>query len=284
MTLRWRSFSGRGREHDGMIYNLKGRQYLVYEWLQPFATEVTQNAQPKIVDSRLTLIFRMGQWPYGLLFCQERLPVCWLWIAQTTSPFNYPTYKTKICWHSVDAHFQHGAGSMMLLFMTGKAANTSFMNGCNHLPLRLPKMHSQKSSMLHWRSFSEWGSDHNVIYGVTARDIATDHAESTQAPGAGMFNYPAHKLNFHSLPATTQPWAEWSAEMQLTERMTFAKPNMHTVQVLNHLSALLVQHMVYHMQPCETDLEEHSQGVQHMRRCCCLLWKRRNQLLGFVWL
>jgi len=111
----------------------------------------------------------------------------------------------------------------------------------------------------------------NVIYGVTARHLATDHAKSTQASGAGMLNYPAHKLSFHSLPTTTQPWAEWSAVMQLTERMTFPKPNMHTVQVLNHLSALLHQHMVYHMEPCETNLEEHSQGVQHMRRSSCLL-------------
>jgi len=55
---------------------------------------------------------------------------------------------------------------------------------------------------------SHSNSSSNVIYGVTARDLATDHAKSTQAPGAGMLNYPAHKLNFHSLPATTQPWAE----------------------------------------------------------------------------
>jgi len=157
--LCWRSFSGWGREHDAIFCELEGSQYLVYEWLQPFATEVTQDAQPKIVDSPLTLIFRMGQWPCGLLFCQKRLPVCWLWIAPITSPFNYPTYKTKNCWCSVDTHFQNGAGSMMLLFLDWKAANTSFMNGCNHSPLRLPKMHSQKLLTLHWRSFSGWGCD-----------------------------------------------------------------------------------------------------------------------------
>jgi len=92
--LHWRSFSGLGREHDAIIFALQGSQYLVYEWLQPFAIEVTHHAQPKIVDALLTLIFRMGQWRYGLLFCHERLPVCWLWIALTTGPFNYPTYKT----------------------------------------------------------------------------------------------------------------------------------------------------------------------------------------------
>jgi len=30
---------------------LEGSQYLIYEWLHPFATEVTQDAQPKIVDA-----------------------------------------------------------------------------------------------------------------------------------------------------------------------------------------------------------------------------------------
>jgi hypothetical protein len=33
-TLRWRSFSGCGREPDTIIFNLQGSQYFVYEWLQ----------------------------------------------------------------------------------------------------------------------------------------------------------------------------------------------------------------------------------------------------------
>jgi len=111
------------------------------------------------IDTPLTLIFRMVQWPCHLLFCQGRLPVRWLRIAATRSLFNYRTYKSKNRWRSVDAHFHDGAGSMMLLFLTWKAANTSFMNGCNHSPLRLPKMHSQNSLTFCWPSFSEWGSD-----------------------------------------------------------------------------------------------------------------------------
>ena len=51
--------------------------------------------------------------------------------------------------------------------------------------------------------------------------------------------------------------------------MRFAKPNMHTIQLLNHPSTLLLQAMVYHMDPCETNLEEYSQGVQHMRMSRC---------------
>jgi len=54
--LCWRSFPGWGREHDAIIFDLEGSQYLIDEWLQPFATEVTQDGQPKIVDTPLTLI------------------------------------------------------------------------------------------------------------------------------------------------------------------------------------------------------------------------------------
>jgi len=126
-------------------------------------------------------------------------------------------------------------------------------------------------------------SDPNVFYGLTAHVLATDHTQKHASARSRVVYYPAHNLNFRSCPATTQPWDEWGAQIQrLTERMRFAKPNMHTAQVLNHLSALLLQHMAYHIERCETDLEEHSQGVQHMTRSSCWLQKRRNQLLGFV--
>jgi len=98
-----------------------------------------------------------------IFFSEGRLPVCWLWIAATRSLFNYHTYKTTNRWCCIDAHFQNGAGSMMRLFFTWKAANTSFMNGCNQSSPRLPKMDTEKLLMLCWRSFSEWGSD-CVVY------------------------------------------------------------------------------------------------------------------------
>jgi len=105
LMLHWRSFSGWGSEHDNIIFGLEGSQYLVYEWLQPFATEITQNAQPTTVDALLTLISSLGQWQYSLLFCQEWLRVCWIRIAATTSPSNYPTKNSNHRWSSVDAHF-----------------------------------------------------------------------------------------------------------------------------------------------------------------------------------
>jgi len=47
--------------HDAIIFDLEGSQYHVYEWLQPFGTEVTQDAQSQIIDALWLLIFRMGQ-------------------------------------------------------------------------------------------------------------------------------------------------------------------------------------------------------------------------------
>jgi hypothetical protein len=62
-------------------------------------------SKARSIDALLKLIFRMGQWLCCLLFCQERLPVCLLWIVPTTSPFNYRTYNTENHWRSVNVHF-----------------------------------------------------------------------------------------------------------------------------------------------------------------------------------
>jgi len=91
-----------------------------------------------------------------------------------------------------------------------------------------------------------------------------------------MFHYTAPKFNFNALPATTQPQPDRIAEMQLTDRMTFVKPNMYTSQLLNHLAVLLIEHIVYHMGSCKTKLAEHSDGVQHMRLSNYLLWNMRK--------
>jgi hypothetical protein len=43
------------------MFGLEGTQYLIYDWLQPMATWVMQDVQPKMVNAQLTLIFRMEQ-------------------------------------------------------------------------------------------------------------------------------------------------------------------------------------------------------------------------------
>jgi hypothetical protein len=63
MTFLWHTFSGWGSERLDIAFAPKGGQYLIYGYLQPITTEVTQDLQSKIVDGKLTLIFRIGKWP-----------------------------------------------------------------------------------------------------------------------------------------------------------------------------------------------------------------------------
>jgi len=112
-----------------------------------------------ILDTLLTLIFRMGQYlvyewlqPTITLFRQGRLPFHRLWIAVTRPLFNYRTYKTKNCWCSIDAHFQDGAGSLIVLFSIWKAANTSFMNGCNQSAPRCTAKNRWRSVEAHFQN------------------------------------------------------------------------------------------------------------------------------------
>jgi len=62
-------------------------------------------------------------------------------------------------WHSVDAHFEDGAGSISLSLLPIKAVNNRFMTMCNLTPPRLPMIHDQQSLTLRWCSFSWWGME-----------------------------------------------------------------------------------------------------------------------------
>jgi hypothetical protein len=48
---------------------------------------------------------------------------------------------------------------MSLDYRPTKTANSSWMEVCNQVPLRLPTMQQVKSLMLHWLSFSRWGRE-----------------------------------------------------------------------------------------------------------------------------
>jgi len=72
---------------------------------------------------------------------------------------HYPRCETFIHWHSVDTHFQEGAGSMSLSLLPLKEANISVMTICYQSPIRLPNMQDRKSLMLRWCSFPGWGGE-----------------------------------------------------------------------------------------------------------------------------
>jgi len=58
-----------------LYFAKEASQYHMYEWPQPIATQITNDATPKIVDSLLTLIFKMGQGVCGSLFCIKSQPI-----------------------------------------------------------------------------------------------------------------------------------------------------------------------------------------------------------------
>jgi len=76
-----------------------------------------------------------------------------------TSRCDWPWWKTYNRWHSIDAHFHDGAGSVSLSCLRIKAANDLFMTICNLSPPRLPKIHLQELLTLRWHPFSRWGRE-----------------------------------------------------------------------------------------------------------------------------
>jgi len=124
LTLRWRSFSWSGREHFTFSFAYRGSQYFVNNYVQPIANKITQDTWPRIVDTPLTHIFMMGQGACYHHFCLYRQPTLRLWLCATYHPTHYPRYMIKNCWHSVDAHFHDGAGSVLLPLLPINAANT----------------------------------------------------------------------------------------------------------------------------------------------------------------
>jgi len=65
----WRSFSRWGREHVAILFAYKGWQHFHYVNSLPNLIFITRLTWPKIVDSLLTLIFKMGQGAFRFFFC-----------------------------------------------------------------------------------------------------------------------------------------------------------------------------------------------------------------------
>jgi len=117
LTFHWCTYSWWGRErlawffayevwlHFHDVYSIPN--HIVISWL----------TGPKIIEALLTIIFKMGQGVSCFVFWLWRVAKLTLCVFVTKSHFNFPTYRTKNCWRSVDAHFQDGAGSILLSFL-----------------------------------------------------------------------------------------------------------------------------------------------------------------------
>jgi len=105
LTLRWRSFSSWGREHVACSFAYQGCQYCIYVYSLPSCVYITRLAGPKIIDSPLTHMFKIGQGAFCIIFSLYRMPTLLLCIFTTKLRLYYTTYNTKHHWRSVDAHF-----------------------------------------------------------------------------------------------------------------------------------------------------------------------------------
>jgi len=76
----------------------------------------------------------------------------------------YPWCETLNHWRWFDAHFHHVGGSVSLLLLPIKEANTSAMTSCNQCLLWFPRMQDLKSLMLRWYSFPGWGRESLSTY------------------------------------------------------------------------------------------------------------------------
>ena len=69
LTLRWRSFSTWGRERVAFFLPYMGCQNFYYVYSLPKCVFITRLTGPKIVDTLLTLILKMGQGACCILLC-----------------------------------------------------------------------------------------------------------------------------------------------------------------------------------------------------------------------
>jgi hypothetical protein len=159
LTLHWRSFSWWGWEGFAISFAHKGRQNLVYNWVQHIRSGFSQYEWPEIVDSPLMLIFMMGQGGYCTLNCLGRKPKIPLWLTTTNQRCEFTGRMTKNHWCSVDAHFHDGAGRVLLSVLPIGVGKKSIATDYNLWEAWFHRMHHQKSLTFRWHSFWWWGRE-----------------------------------------------------------------------------------------------------------------------------
>jgi hypothetical protein len=171
-----RSCSWWGNTYVMYCFGCKCCQDIMNELLLQCDTYISHNARPTIGDAPMQLIFRMSQGVCCQCYFPSRWPISHCWMFATNRKLDYMKPRTKNRPLSIDAHFWNGVGSVLLLMLPLKTANTVFLDGHKLSPLWLPKMQSQKSLTLPWWSFSEWGSDHPISYFAYTRSQCIGYA------------------------------------------------------------------------------------------------------------
>jgi len=86
LTRCWCSISEWCRERETRSFAYKASQYRIYEWSQPIAMQITNDARPKIVDAMLTLCWR---------YVDATLTLRWHYVDATLTlilPWVYPQH------------------------------------------------------------------------------------------------------------------------------------------------------------------------------------------------
>jgi len=68
LTLPCPSISEWGRDREAHFFAYKASQYLIYEWSQPIAKQISNDARPKIVDASLMLILPWAYQQYVIIY------------------------------------------------------------------------------------------------------------------------------------------------------------------------------------------------------------------------
>jgi len=115
---------------------------------------INRDGRPTIIDTPLTLIFKMRQGAFHFLFGLSRQPILRLWLYTTCHSSDYPRYMTNNLWHSIDAHCHDGARRVLQSVSPIKVAENSFMTNCHLFVVWLPMTYDQKPFALCRRSSS----------------------------------------------------------------------------------------------------------------------------------
>jgi len=124
---------------------------------------IIQDATFRIVDTLLTLLFRLGMGPCRFLFCPSRLRICSLWIPASKWHPNGLTYQIKNSWRSGDAHFQNVAVTTSICLLPIKPAHTLVMDNSEQIGFQLTCFPQTISFTLHCHSGSECGCCHAAV-------------------------------------------------------------------------------------------------------------------------
>jgi len=120
----------------------------------------------------------------------QYLIYAWL---QTNCQSEYPRWKTKYHGGSIDAHFQHGAGSAALMGFALKAATTSFLDVCRQSPFRLSRSYNKN----HWRSIDDHFQDRTRS--VSVLFLPRKAANTTFMNGCNQSPVRLHKMHSQRL-------------------------------------------------------------------------------------